>query len=104
MALRISSAEMVSSAMARVLFLLFRRIWSLGAVSRSAGQPAAGRFEPVDDAAVDDLVADADDQATEHLGVDGHLYLDRPPVEAAEDLGQSFLLGIGHGHRRRHEG
>src|SRR3954451_24891971 len=98
MALRISSAEMVSSAMAGVLFLLVR-VCGLGG---SADEPPAGGLEPVGDAAVDDLVADADDQATQDVGGDGHLQPDRPPVEAAEELRQPLLLCGGQLHRGGH--
>src|SRR3954469_14127151 len=99
MALRISSAEMVSSAMARALFpgVSESVVWG-----RSAGQPAAGGLEPVDDAAVDDLVAPADDQAAQDVGVDGHLKPARPAVEAAEDLRQPLLLGGAELHRGGH--
>src|ERR687893_270635 len=101
MALRISSAEIVSSAMAWCpLPCWVVSEWGPGV--RSADEPAAGGLEAVRDAAVDDLVTDADDQATEHARVDGHLQPDRAVVEAAEELGQPALLRVGQRHGGRH--
>src|SRR5918997_5665411 len=101
MALRISSAEIVSSAMAWCpLPCWVVSGWGPGV--RSADQPPAGGLEAVRDAAVDDFVTDADDQAAEDVGVDAHLQPDRPAVEPAEQLGQPALLrrgerdGAGH--------
>src|SRR4051794_23569884 len=104
MALRISSAEIVSSAMGGVLFPAGVVSGVCGRWERSAGQPPAGGFQAVGDAAVDDLVADLDDEAAEHARVDGHLQADGPPVDAAEHLGQSLLLGGGQLDGRRHPG
>src|SRR3954452_11528142 len=100
MALRISSAEIVSSAMAGCPLpcWLVSGWWPV----RSADEPSARGLETVGDAAVDDLVPDADDQAAEHARVDGHLQADRPVVEAAEELGQAALLRVGQRHGRRH--
>src|SRR4051794_19185322 len=103
MALRISSAEIVSSAMARPLPCCVESK-SRGDGAWSAREPAAGGLESVGDAAVDDLVADPDDQAAEDVGVDGDLQPDRPAVEAAEDVGQAALLRGGQRDRRRHVG
>ena len=95
MALRISSAEIVSSAMAsRPLLLVVVCVGSGGCAGvRSAGQPPAGGLESVGDAAVDDLVVDADDQTAEHRGVDLDLQAHGPPVEALERGDQAMLLG-----------
>src|SRR5919199_800841 len=99
MALRISSAEIVSSAMAWCpLPCWVVSVWGRG----SADEPSAGGLETVGDAAVDDLVTDADDQATEHARVDGHLQADRAVVEAAEELGEAALLRVGQRHGGRH--
>src|ERR671926_634840 len=99
MALRISSAEIVSSAMAWCpLPCWVVSVWGPG----SADEPSAGGLETVGDAAVDDLVTDADDQATEHARVDGHLQADRAVVEAAEELGEAALLRVGQRHGGRH--
>src|SRR4051794_6023358 len=92
MALRISSAEIVNSAMGGVLFPAGSGLGWIGRWGRSAGEPAPGGFESVGDAAVDDLVAHADDQATEDGRVDGHLQSDLPAVEAAEHVAQPLLL------------
>src|SRR3712207_1064359 len=72
MALRISSAEIVSSAMGGVLFPA-GDVWVGGRWGRSAGQPPAGGFQAVGDAAVDDLVADLHDEPAEHGRVDGQI-------------------------------
>src|SRR5215203_3007617 len=97
MALRISSAEIVSSAMVWSPLPCRRCLVSRCLVSesggarrsvRSAGQPPAGGLETVGDAAVDDLVADLDDQAAEDVGIDGDLQSDGAPVEAAQDVGE----------------
>src|SRR6476659_4738538 len=98
MALRISSAEIVSSAMSRVLFPA-GRVWSRCRVARSAGQPPSGDFETVGDAAVDDLIAHLDDETAEHARVHGHLEADGPAVEPAEHVGQSPLLRGGERDR-----
>src|SRR3954468_5478667 len=96
MALRISSAEIVSSAMALAsssagsLVRWVGRVAALAVLSAGqppagglqsvggaaalavlqAGQPPAGGLESVGDAAVDALVIDADDQTAEHRRVD----------------------------------
>src|SRR4028118_1412303 len=101
MALRISSAEIVSSAMAWCPLPCWV-VAEWGAGARSADEPSAGCLEAVRDAAVDDLVTDADDQATEHAGVDDHLQADRPVVEPPQELGEPALLGIGQRHGGRH--
>src|SRR3954453_20683386 len=95
-ALRISSAEIVSSAMGGVLFPAGVVSGVCGRWERSAGQPPAGRFQAVSEAAVDDLVSALDDEVAEHARVAGHLQADGPPVDAADPLGQSLLLGGGH--------
>src|SRR3712207_670944 len=92
MALRISSAEIVSSAMARPLPCGSVSVEWLGGGARSADELASGDFESVGDAAVDDLVAHLDDQATEHARVHGHLEADGAAVDPAEHLGQPALL------------
>src|ERR687890_44215 len=103
MALRISSAEIVSSAMAWCpLPCWVVSGWGPGV--RSADEPPAGGLEAVRDAAVDDLVTDADDQATEHARVDGHLQPDRPVVEAPEQLGEPALLRVGQRDGGGHAG
>src|SRR3954451_16582899 len=107
MALRISSAEIVSSAMARLLFFWF---WS-GAVAGapaaaapvlSAGQPPAGNLESVGDAAVDDLVVDADHEAALHRRVDLDLQPHGPPVEALEHGDEALLLRCRQRQRADH--
>src|SRR6476659_102364 len=95
MALRISSAEIVSSAMALSPLPCGGRVERWGRGRLSTGQPPAGGFQSVGDAAVDDLVADLDYQATEHARVHGHLQADGPAVEPAEHLGQPLLLDRG---------
>src|SRR3954451_10449941 len=95
MALRISSAEIVSSAMVWSPLPCRRCLVSGGAGGgrgRPAGQPPAGGLEAVGDAAVDDLVADLDDEAAEDVGVDDDLQSDGAPVEATQDSGQPLLL------------
>src|SRR3954452_10399140 len=101
MALRISSAEMVSSAMSGVLFPAGSCLESLPG-RRSAGQPPSGDVESMGDAAVDDLVAHLDDETTEDARVHGHLQPYRPAVEAAEHVGQALLLGRGERDRGGH--
>src|SRR5215218_2245743 len=103
MALRISSAEIVSSAMVWSP-LPCRRWFGSGAGAGSAGQPPAGGLEAVGDAAVDDLVTDLDDQAAEDVGVDGDLQSDGAPVEAPEDVGQALLLRRGQRDGGGHAG
>src|SRR5688572_8401810 len=98
MALRISSAEIVSSAMWGPLPCALR-VCGLWRDGRSAGQPALSGFESVGDAAVDDLVAHLDDESAEHARVDGHLQADGPPVDPAEHLRQPLLLRGGERHR-----
>src|SRR4051794_3193458 len=104
MALRISSAEIVSSAMGGVLFPA-GRIWGVDrSVGRSAGQSPFGGFQAVRDAAVDDLVADLDDEAAEHARVHGHLQPDRAAVDPREHAGEPLLLGGGQRHGAGHPG
>src|SRR5687768_5580362 len=91
MALRISSAEIVSSAMGCVLFPA-GSVCGVGEWGRSAGQPTAGFFQAMGDAAVDDLVAHLDDETAEHARVDGHLQAHRPPVEPGERVDEPLLL------------
>src|SRR6476620_7488618 len=101
MALRISSAEIVSSAMSGVLFPAGSCLeWVPG--RRSAGQPTSGDFESMSDAAVDDLVAHLDDQTADDARVHGHLQPDGPAVETAEHVGEALLLGRGQRDRRGH--
>src|SRR5919112_2730198 len=101
MALRISSAEIVSSAMAWCpLPCWVVSVWGPG--RGSADETSAGGLEAVRDAAVDDLVTDTDDQATEHAGVDDHLQADSPVVEATQQLGEPTLLHLGQRHGGRH--
>src|SRR4029450_12760886 len=96
MALRISSAEIVSSAMALSplpcgsCLVVWSGAWS--ASRGSADEPSAGDFQSMGDAAVDDLVADLDDQAAQDARVHGHLQTDRPAVDPAQHLGQPLLL------------
>src|SRR3954465_3295721 len=106
MALRISSAEIVSSAMASRPLLLVCLEWRSESVGGpgSAGEPPAGGLESVGDAAVDDLVVDADDQATEPRGVDLDLQAHGPPVEALEGGDQATLLRGGERHGADHVG
>src|SRR3954468_6727487 len=96
MALRISSAEIVSSAMALASssagFCGGAWVQPVGG-GCSAGQPPAGGLESVGDAAVDDLVLDADHQPAEHLRVDLDLQAHGPPVQAFEAGDQATLLG-----------
>src|SRR4029453_7458374 len=76
MALRISSGEIVSSAMGGPLPCGSCLRCGRGAGSGlggSAAETPSGGFQSVGDAAVDDLVADPDYQAAEHAGVHGHL-------------------------------
>src|ERR1700712_4331531 len=96
MALRISSAEIVSSAMALASSSADVSGWwwagrreapgrltdGRSLAPGSAGPPPAGGLESVGDAAVDDLVLDADHQTTEHRRVDLDLQAHRPPVQA----------------------
>src|SRR3954468_24995946 len=103
-ALRISSAEIVSSAMGGVLFPAGVVSGVCGRWERSAGQPPAGGFQALGDAAVDDLVADLDDEAAQHARVDGHLQPDVPPVDAGEQLGKPLFLGGGQLDGRRNPG
>src|SRR4051812_35645491 len=104
MALRISSAEIVNSAMGGVLFPAGSCLGWIGSVGRSAGEPATGGFESVGDAAVDDLVAHADHQAAEDARVHGHLQADLPAVEAAEHVAQALLLRLGERDGGGHSG
>src|SRR3712207_6205818 len=100
MALRISSAEIVSSAMALASSSAgvcggagVRSGWA-----GSVGQPPAGGLESVGDAAVDDLVVDADDQTAEHRRVDQDLQAHGPAVDALERGHQTLLLDGGERH------
>src|SRR5215218_788152 len=97
MALRISSAEIVSSAMALASSSAGSGVVlaSGGVRRRSAGQPPAGGLESVGDAAVDDLVADADHEAAQHRRVDLDLQPHGPPVDALEHGDQALFLGCG---------
>src|SRR5829696_5901568 len=98
MALRISSAEIVSSAMA--LSPLPCGVVSVEWVvwGRSAGQPPSGGFQAVGDAAVDDLVAHLDDETAENAGIHCDLEAHGAAVDAAEHVRQPLLLG----RRERH--
>src|SRR3954453_6893429 len=108
MALRISSAEIVSSAMALASSSAGSLVRWVGRVAAlavlSAGQPPAGGLESVGDAAVDDLVIDADDQTAEHRRVDLDLQAHGPPVEALEGGDQATLLRGGERHGADHVG
>src|SRR3954453_18165235 len=97
MALRISSAEIVSSAMA----LASSSAGVCGGAGRAAGwrtggaagQPPAGGLESGGGAPVYALVVDADDQTAEQLGVDLHLEAHGAPVHPLQGRGQPLLLG-----------
>src|SRR4051794_41774892 len=107
MALRISSAEIVSSAMALASSSAGLRGGAWGRPvggDWSAGQPPAGGLESVGDAAVDDLVLDADHETAEHRRVDLDLQAHGPPVEALEGGDQSSLLRSGERHGADHVG
>src|SRR3954449_815246 len=101
MALRISSAEIVSSAMALASSSAGVLWWSGRSVGRagSAGQPPAGGLESVGDGAVDDLVVDPDDETPEHLWVDQDLQAHGPPVHPLERGDQALLLSARQRHR-----
>src|SRR3954452_13527654 len=104
MALRISSAEIVSSAMARPLPCGSVSGGWLSGCGRSADELPSGDLESVGDAAVDDLVADLDDEAAEQARVHGHLETDGAAVEPAQHVGQPRLLRRGERHRGGHAG
>src|SRR5688572_16645840 len=104
MALRISSAEIVSSAMGRVLFPAGMVSGVVGRWGRSAGQAPLGGFQAVGDAAVDDLVAHLDDEAAEHARVHGDLQAHGPAVDPPEHVAQPLLLGGGQHHGSGHPG
>src|SRR3954470_22576027 len=108
MVLRISSAEIVSSAMALASSSAGSLVRWVGRVAAlavlSAGQPPAGGLESVGDAAVDDLVVDADDQTAEHRRVDLDLQAHGPPVEALEGGDQATLLRGGERYGADHVG
>src|SRR6516165_547132 len=76
--------------------------WDLleGALARDELVPQA--LEPAPDAAVDHAIADADDQATEQVGVDREIEVDAAAGHLLEPSGDGpdFVLGQRHGAGR----
>src|SRR5579875_4178013 len=70
----------------------------------SAGHRGAGGGEAAGHAAVDDLVADPDDETAADVRVEGAAHADRPSVQVAEGARESVLLLLAQRHGRYHPG